>query len=97
MEETLGEASDQEQELLLVKRALENRLDEAQRSLSRLSLEHQELSSSYQEELRQKEQLKRLKMEMEEQKRLLDRTIEKLTKEVGEALGSNSSCPEGAA
>ncbi|KYO19695.1 cingulin-like [Alligator mississippiensis] len=82
MEETLGEASDQEQELLLVKRALENRLDEAQRSLSRLSLEHQELSSSYQEELRQKEQLKRLKMEMEEQKRLLDRTIEKLTKEL---------------
>ncbi|XP_025048286.1 cingulin isoform X2 [Alligator sinensis] len=82
MEETLGEASDQEQELLLVNRALENRLDEAQRSLSRLSLEHQELSSSYQEELQQKEQLKRLKIEMEEQKRLLDRTIEKLTKEL---------------
>lgn len=83
MEESLGESTDREQELLMAKRSLETRLDEAQRSLARLTQEHQELSTSYQEEQRQKEQLKRAKSELEEQKRLLDRTTEKLNKEVG--------------
>ncbi|XP_025970747.2 cingulin-like isoform X2 [Dromaius novaehollandiae] len=82
MEESLGEATDREQELLMAKRSLETRLDEAQRSLARLTQEHQELSVSYQDEQRQKEQLKRAKSELEEQKRLLDRTTEKLSKEL---------------
>lgn len=67
----------------MAKRSLETRLEEAQRSLARLTQEHQELSASYQDEQRQKEQLKRAKSELEEQKRLLDRTTEKLNKEVG--------------
>lgn len=83
MEESLGEATEREQELLMAKRSLETRLEEAQRGLARLTQEHQELSASYQEEQRQKEQLKRAKSELEEQKRLLDRTTEKLNKEVG--------------
>lgn len=83
MEESLGEATEREQELLMAKRSLETRLEEAQRSLARLTQEHQELSTSYQDEQRQKEQLKRAKSELEEQKRLLDRTTEKLNKEVG--------------
>ncbi|XP_032060231.1 cingulin [Aythya fuligula] len=92
MEESLGEATDREQELLMAKRSLETRLDEAQRSLARLTQEHQELSASYQEEQRQKEQLKRAKSELEEQKRLLDRTTEKLNKELEQmAEESNSS------
>ncbi|NXL67091.1 CING protein, partial [Chordeiles acutipennis] len=82
MEESLGEATEREQELLLAKRSLETRLEEAQRSLARLAQEHQELSASYQDEQRQKEQLKRAKNELEEQKRLLDRTTEKLNKEL---------------
>nr|XP_033779611.1 cingulin isoform X2 [Geotrypetes seraphini] len=82
MELSLGEATDQEQELAIVKRSLEGRLEEAQRSLNRLSEEYQELKDSYQEELRQKEQLKKMKSELEEQKRLLDKTIEKLTREL---------------
>ncbi|NXA57230.1 CING protein, partial [Nothocercus julius] len=82
MEESLSEATDREQELLMAKRSLETRLDEAQRSLARLAQEHQELSVSYQDEQRQKEQLKRAKSELEEQKRLLDRTTEKLSKEL---------------
>ncbi|XP_030320926.1 cingulin [Calypte anna] len=82
MEETLGEATEREQELLMAKRSLEMRLEEAQRGLSRLAQEHRELSSSFQEEQRQKEQLKRAKSELEEQKRLLDRTTEKLNKEL---------------
>ncbi|KAI6073103.1 Cingulin isoform X3 [Aix galericulata] len=92
MEESLGEATDREQELLMAKRSLETRLDEAQRSLARLTQEHQELNASYQEEQRQKEQLKRAKSELEEQKRLLDRTTEKLNKELEQmAEESNSS------
>uniref|UniRef100_A0A8B9UFG3 Cingulin n=1 Tax=Anas zonorhyncha TaxID=75864 RepID=A0A8B9UFG3_9AVES len=92
MEESLGEATDREQELLMAKRSLETRLDEAQRSLARLTQEHQELSASFQEEQRQKEQLKRAKSELEEQKRLLDRTTEKLNKELEQmAEESNSS------
>ncbi|NXW24776.1 CING protein, partial [Circaetus pectoralis] len=82
MEESLGEATEREQELLMAKRSLETHLEEAQRSLARLTQEHQELSTSYQDEQRQKEQLKRTKSELEEQKRLLDRTTEKLNKEL---------------
>ncbi|NXS94967.1 CING protein, partial [Jacana jacana] len=82
MEDSLGEATEREQELLMAKRSLEMRLEEAQRGLARLNQEHQELSESYQEEQRQKEQLKRAKSELEEQKRLLDRTTEKLNKEL---------------
>ncbi|XP_074020521.1 cingulin [Numenius arquata] len=82
MEESLGEATEREQELLMAKRSLETRLEEAQRGLARLNQEHQELSASFQEEQRQKEQLKRAKSELEEQKRLLDRTTEKLNKEL---------------
>ncbi|XP_075301496.1 cingulin [Opisthocomus hoazin] len=82
MEGSLGEATEREQELLMAKRSLETRLEEAQRSLARLTQEHQELSASYQEEQQQKEQLKRAKSELEEQKRLLDRTTEKLNKEL---------------
>ncbi|KAM9624061.1 cingulin isoform 5-T6 [Morphnus guianensis] len=82
MEESLDEATEREQELLMAKRLLETRLEEVQRSLARLTQEHQELSTSYQDEQRQKEQLKRTKSELEEQKRLLDRTTEKLNKEL---------------
>ncbi|KAM6112679.1 cingulin [Phoenicopterus ruber ruber] len=81
-EESLSEATEREQELLMAKRSLETRLEEAQRGLARLTQEHQELTASYQDEQRQKEQLKRAKSELEEQKRLLDRTTEKLNKEL---------------
>ncbi|KAM9264481.1 cingulin [Morus bassanus] len=82
LEESLGEATEREQELLMARRSLETRLEEAQRSLARLTQEHQELNASYQDEQRQKEQLKRAKSELEDQKRLLDRTTEKLNKEL---------------
>ncbi|KAJ1080772.1 hypothetical protein NDU88_000963 [Pleurodeles waltl] len=82
MEESLGEATDQEQELAIMKRSLESRLEEAQRNLNKVSLEYQELKETYQEEMKQKDQLKRMKTDLEEQKRLLDKTIEKLNREL---------------
>ncbi|KAJ7425313.1 hypothetical protein WISP_24052 [Willisornis vidua] len=90
-EEALGEATEREQELLLAKRSLETRLEEAERSLARLAQEHQDLSVSYQEEQRQKEQLKRSKNELEEQKRLLDRTTEKLNRELEQMTAESQS------
>ncbi|XP_025022232.1 cingulin [Python bivittatus] len=82
MEESVSNAADQEQDLLLAKRSLEGRLEEAQRNFSKLTLEHQDLSASYQEELKQKEVLRRAKNDLEEEKRLLDRSVAKLTKEL---------------
>uniref|UniRef100_A0A6I8RZA3 Cingulin n=1 Tax=Xenopus tropicalis TaxID=8364 RepID=A0A6I8RZA3_XENTR len=82
MEDTLGEAADQEQELAFVKRDLGNKLEEAQRSLKRLSLEYEELQECYQEEMKQKDHLKKTKNELEEQKRLLDKSMDKLTREL---------------
>lgn len=87
-EESLGEATDREQELLRAQRVLETRLDEAQRGMARLAQEQRELSASLQDEQRQKEQLKRAKIELEEQKRLLDRSTEKLNREVGSVCTS---------
>lgn len=67
----------------MAKRSLETQLEEAQRGLARLAQEQRELSAALQDEQRQKEQLKGAKSELEEQKRLLDRTTAKLNKEVG--------------
>ncbi|XP_068108556.1 cingulin isoform X2 [Hyperolius riggenbachi] len=82
MEESLGQVTDQEQEFSMARREMETRLDEAQRSLKRLTLEYDELQECYQEEIRQKDQLKKTKNELEEQKRLLDKSMDKLTREL---------------
>ncbi|XP_063296216.1 cingulin isoform X2 [Pelobates fuscus] len=82
MEESLGEATDQGQEFAMVRRDLETKLEESQRSLRRLTLEYDELQECYQEEMKQKDQLKKTKNELEEQKRLLDKSMDKLTREL---------------
>ncbi|XP_072139430.1 cingulin [Mobula birostris] len=82
MEESLGEVTDQEQEAAVAKRVLENRLEETQRNLSRMTQDYQELNERFQDELRQKEQLKKAKSELEEQKRLQEKMVEKLQKEI---------------
>ncbi|XP_066464968.1 cingulin isoform X3 [Eleutherodactylus coqui] len=82
MEESLGEVADQGQESAIAKRELENRLDEAQRNLKRLTLEYEELQECYQDEMKQKDQLKKTKNELEEQKRLLDKSMDKLTRQL---------------
>lgn len=53
-----------------------------QRELSQISQEQKELLEKLQEEVEQKEQLRKLKNEMESERRHLDKTIEKLQKEV---------------
>ncbi|XP_073493448.1 cingulin isoform X2 [Phyllobates terribilis] len=82
MEESLGEATDQGQEFATARREMENRLDETQRNLKRLTLEYEELQECYQEEIKQKDQLKKTKNELEDQKRLLDKSMDKLTRQL---------------
>lgn len=54
-----------------------------QRNLTKLSCEHKELEERLQEERTQKEQFKNMKNDIEDERRLLDRTVDKLQREVG--------------
>ena len=83
LEEALNAAQEEEGSLAAAKRALEARLEEAQRGLTRLGQEQQALNQALEEEGKQREVLRRSKAELEEQKRLLDRTVDRLNKEVG--------------
>ncbi|XP_013365412.1 PREDICTED: cingulin isoform X2 [Chinchilla lanigera] len=89
LEEALNAAQEEEGSLAAAKRALEVRLDEAQRGLVRLGQEQQALNRALEEEGKQREVLRRSKAELEEQKRLLDRTVDRLNKEL-EQIGDDS-------
>ncbi|XP_045151639.1 cingulin isoform X2 [Echinops telfairi] len=89
LEEALNTAQEEEGSLAAAKRALEARLDEAQRGLTRLGQERQALNRALEEEGKQREALRRGKAELEEQKHLLDRTVDRLNKEL-EQIGGDS-------
>ncbi|XP_019595578.2 cingulin [Rhinolophus sinicus] len=89
LEEALNAAQEEEGSLAAAKRALEARLDEAQRGLARMGQEQHALSRALEEEGKQREALRRGKAELEEQKRLLDKTVERLNKEMGQ-IGDDS-------
>ncbi|XP_073904215.1 cingulin isoform X3 [Castor canadensis] len=82
LEEALNAAQEEEGSLVSAKRALEIQLDEAQRGLTRLGHEQQALNRALEEEGKQREVLRRSKAELEEQKHLLDRTVDRLNKEL---------------
>lgn len=63
-------------------RALRSQLEEAKRGATRLAKERDELSQRLEERDLEREVLKRGKSDLEEQKRLLDRALEKINKEV---------------
>lgn len=83
LEQALNASQEEEESLATAKRALEVRLEEAQRGLARMGQEQQALNRALEEEGKQREVLRRSKAELEEQKRLLDRTVDRLNKEVG--------------
>lgn len=89
LEEALSAAQEEEGTLAAAKRALEVRLDEAQRGLARLGQEQQALNRALEEEGKQREALRKSKAELEEQKRLLNRTVDRLNKEL-EQIGDDS-------
>lgn len=63
-------------------RSLKSQLEEAKRGANRLSKERDELTHRLEERDLEREVLKRGKSDLEEQKRLLDRALEKINKEV---------------
>ncbi|XP_064444601.1 cingulin [Mirounga angustirostris] len=89
LEAALNAAQEEEGSLAAAKRALEARLEEAQRGLARLGQEQQALNRALEEEGKQREALRRGKAELEEQKRLLDKTVCQLNKEL-EQIGNDS-------
>lgn len=68
-------------------RSLKSQLEEAKRGATRLSKERDELTRRLEERDLEREALRRGKSDLEEQKRLLDRALEKITKEVCEFVG----------
>lgn len=84
LEEALVHARNEEKEATCAKRALERDLEQAQRELSQTSQEQKELLEKLQAETEQKEQLRKLKNEMESERWHLDKTIEKLQKEMAD-------------
>lgn len=67
-------------------RSLKSQLEESRRAASRLTKERDELSRRLEERDLEREALRRGKTDLEEQKRLLDRALEKMTKEVATPL-----------
>nr|XP_021521870.1 cingulin-like protein 1 isoform X3 [Aotus nancymaae] len=86
LEEALVHARKEEKEAVSARRALESELEAAQRNLSWTTQEQKQLSEKLKEENEQKEQLRRLKKEMENERWDLDQTIEKLQKEMADIV-----------
>ncbi|XP_076011482.1 cingulin-like protein 1 [Genypterus blacodes] len=91
LEESVTEVKEQEEEMTRANRALTLRLEDVQRSLSKLSSEHRDLEEQLQEEKIQKEQFKKMKNEIEDERRLLDRTVEKLQREMSDIVEVSQS------
>lgn len=82
--EEFDDAKEQEKEALQISRGLENQLEDTKRSLIRITHEHHQLTERLKDESTQKEQLRNLKNEMESERWQLDKTVEKLHKEISE-------------
>uniref|UniRef100_A0A3Q3SVD3 Cingulin like 1 n=1 Tax=Mastacembelus armatus TaxID=205130 RepID=A0A3Q3SVD3_9TELE len=91
LEESLAEIKEQEEEMSRANRALTIRLEDVQRNLTKLSSEHKELEERLQEERAQKEQFKNMKNDIEDERRLLDRTVEKLQREMNDIVQASQS------
>ncbi|EPY83441.1 cingulin-like protein [Camelus ferus] len=86
LEEALVHARKEEKEATSARRTLESELEDAQRNLSQATQEQKQLSEKLKDETEQKEQLRRLKNEMETERWHLDKTIEKLQKEMADIV-----------
>lgn len=71
-------------------RSLKSQLEEAKRGATRLSKERDELTRRLEERELEREALRRGKSDLEEQKRLLDRALEKINKEVCVCVGATA-------
>uniref|UniRef100_A0A672Z068 Cingulin-like n=1 Tax=Sphaeramia orbicularis TaxID=375764 RepID=A0A672Z068_9TELE len=70
-------------------RALKSQLEETKRGVTRVSKERDELTRRLEERDLEREALRRGKSDLEEQKRLLDRALEKINKEMEMMMGDS--------
>ncbi|KAL6113126.1 cgnl1 [Pungitius sinensis] len=91
LEESLAEIKEQEEELSRANRALSIRLEDVQRNFSKLSAEHKYLEERLQEERSQKEQFKHMKNNVEDERGMLDRTVEKLQREMNDIVAASQA------
>ncbi|KAF5888834.1 cingulin-like isoform X2, partial [Clarias magur] len=70
-------------------RSLRTQLEEARRAASRLSHEKEELNRQVEEKEKEREALRRGKANLEEQKRLLDRALDKMNKDIDLMMGDS--------
>lgn len=70
-------------------RSLRTQLEESRRAASRLGVEKEELNRRLEEREREREALRRGKSDLEEQKRLLDRSLDKINKEMESMMGDS--------
>ncbi|XP_073319906.1 cingulin-like protein 1 isoform X2 [Pagrus major] len=91
LEESLAEIKEQEEEMSRANRALTIRLEDVQRNLTKLNIEHKDLEERLQEEKTQKEQFKSMKNNIEDERRLLDHTVEKLQREMNNIVDASQS------
>ncbi|XP_074543529.1 cingulin [Halichoeres trimaculatus] len=72
--------------------SLKSQLEEAKRGATRLTKERDELSRRLEERDLERDALRRGKCDLEEQKRLLDRALEKINKEMELMMGDSRQC-----
>ncbi|XP_045072060.1 cingulin-like protein 1 [Coregonus clupeaformis] len=82
VEGTLAEVRDKEEDLCQANKALLIRLENVQSELTQLNHQHREVKERLKEEERRTEELRRMKSDLEEQRRLQNSTVEKLKEEM---------------
>ncbi|KAM9420075.1 cingulin isoform 1-T1 [Salvelinus alpinus] len=86
---SVPQSSEAEQALEDENRSLRSQLEEARRGFSRLGKDRDELGQRLEERDLERDALRKGKSDLEEQKRLLDRALEKISKEMEMMLGDS--------
>ncbi|XP_068608559.1 cingulin-like protein 1 [Brachionichthys hirsutus] len=91
LQESLAEIKEQEEEVSRANRALTLRLEDVQRNLTKLNIDQKELEERLKEERTQKEHFKHMKNDIDDERRSLDRTVEKLQREMNDIVDASQS------
>ncbi|XP_061630721.1 cingulin-like protein 1 isoform X2 [Phyllopteryx taeniolatus] len=86
LEETLQDVRRNEEEMCQSNRSLLARLEEVQSKLTKLNHEHRDMKEKLREERKQTEELWKSKSELEDERRLQDRTVEQLQRNMNSIM-----------
>ncbi|XP_077424670.1 cingulin-like protein 1 isoform X2 [Vanacampus margaritifer] len=86
LEETLQDVRRNEEEMCQSNRSLLTRLEEVQSKLTKLNHEHRDMKEKLREERKRTEELWKSKSELEDERRLQDRTVEQLQRKMNSIM-----------